>query len=159
MTEEPHSHDVHVPTGALIAAGILILFTLAIVAWFRLAGHDPTAQVPDPNFGSQVRELRFVDGAEGTVTVYEVRAGAADQNVHVIQPGEGGFIRGVLRSLARSRRASGISREYPFLLIQDANGSLLLEDPRTDQRIDLQAFGPSNIEAFRALLTSDSAAP
>ncbi len=152
---EQHSHDIHVPVGALIGAGVLILFTIAAVAIFRMSGLDPTAKVPEPEQTVQIRELRFEDSPEGTVIVYQIIDGAADQVVEVIQPGEGGFIRGVLRSLARARRASGIGSEHPFLLIAEANGTLLLEDPETGQRIYLQAFGPTNLDSFRALLARD----
>lgn len=159
MTEQPHSHEIRVPTGVLIAAGLLILLTIGAVAAFRIAGLDPTATIPPPEQAVEIRQLRFADGPNGTVNVYEVRDGFPDQIIHVVQPGEGGFIRGVLRSLARSRRASGIGSEHPFVLIAQANGLLLLEDPETDQRIDLQAFGPTNIESFRALLSSDESRP
>lgn len=155
MSESDHSHDIYVPVGALVAAGLLILFALGAVAFVRIAGLEPTAMVPPSDQAVAVRELRFEDSPDGNVIVYELQEGVPDQVVYVVLPGEGGFIRGVLRSLARSRRASGISREHPFLLIQDANGSLLLEDPKTDQRIYLQAFGPTNIDSFRALLAHD----
>lgn len=141
--------------GVLIAAGSLILLTMAAVAIFRLADLEPVAQVPAPDQTIQSRVLRFEDSREGTVIIYELIDGAPDRVVHVVEPGEGGFIRGVLRSLARSRRASGIGREHPFHLMLQANGNLLLEDPLTDQRIYLQAFGPTNIESFKALLTSE----
>lgn len=155
MTEPQHNHQVRVPKGALIAAGLLILFTMAAVAAFRVAGLDPTAQIPAPDQPVLTRTLRFEDSPEGTVVVREVREDAPDRVLHVVQSGEGGFIRGVLRSMARSRRASGIGGEHPFLLMVQANGTLLLEDPQTGQRIDLQAFGPTNIESFRALLSDD----
>lgn len=154
MTETEHSHEVKVPVGALIGAGALLLFTMALVGWFRISGLDPTARVPEPDQGVEVRQLRFEDSTEGTVSVFEIQDGSPEQLVHVIQPGEGGFIRGVLRSMARSRRASGIGSEHPFLLIQQADGSILLEDPETRQRIYLPAFGPSNIDAFRELLSN-----
>lgn len=157
MAEHEHNHDIHVPLGALIAAGLLILFTIAAVAVFRISGMAPTAMVPEPDPGTEVRQLRFADSSDGTVTVFELRDDATEQVIHVIQPGEGGFIRGVLRSMARARRASDIGSEHPFRLIQQSDGSILLEDPQTDQRIYLPAFGPSNIDAFRALLVSQEA--
>lgn len=154
MAEE-HSHQIHVPKGALIAAGLLILLTISAVAAFRIAGLNPAAQTPVPERPVEVRELRFEDSEDGEVIVYEITEGAPDRVVHVVQPGEGGFIRGVLRSMARSRRASDIGPEHPFLLIAEANGTLLLEDPQTGERVWLPAFGPTNIAAFRAMLASD----
>ena len=155
MVEHEHSHGIKVPRSVLITAALLILSTMALVAFFRLADINPIAQIPEPDQTIETRALRFEDSVDGTVIVYELIDGAPDRVVQVIRTGEGGFIRGVLRSLARSRRARDIGSEYPFLLTLQANGSLLLEDPQTGQRIDLRAFGPSNIEAFQALLARD----
>lgn len=153
MTEQPHNHQIRIPLGILIAAGILILLTISAVAAFRISGMDPIAQVPSADAAVETRKLRFEDRPEGTVVVYQINDDAPEQIVHVVQPGEGGFIRGVLRSMARSRRADGISRENPFHLIVQPDGSLLLEDPSTDHRIYLHAFGPTNVESFRMMLS------
>jgi len=148
--------DIRVPKGALIGAGLLILFTIGTVGFFRLTGQEPTAQVPPSEQVLSARALKFEDGEDGSVLVYEASDdGGADRVIHRVQSGEGGFIRGVLRSLARARNASGISRDHPFLLELHTSGTLILEDPQTGQRIDLQAFGPSNIATFRTLLHSD----
>jgi putative photosynthetic complex assembly protein len=158
MSEQPHTHhheDIRVPRGALIGAGLLILFTITTVGYFRITGQEPTAQVASSVEVLSTRELKFEDGDNGSVVVYEAHSDGEDQVIHVVPSGEGGFIRGVLRSLARARNASGISRDHPFLLELHTSGTLVLEDPQTGQRIDLQAFGPSNIAAFRALLHSD----
>jgi len=152
-----HHHQVRVPRGALAAAGVLIALTLATVAAFRISGVDPIAQVPEPEADVDARELRFEDRPDGAVAVYETGGAAgAERLVHVVEPGAGGFIRGVLRSLARARRASGISPEHPFQLIEQADGRLLLEDPATGQRIYLQAFGPTNVESFRTLMAREA---
>jgi len=153
---QAHGHDdIRVPRGALIGAGLLIFLTVIGVGVFRVTGQEPTAQVPPSDQVLSVRELKFEDGDDGSVLVYETGPDGADQIIHSVQSGEGGFIRGVLRSLARARNASGISRDHPFVLELHASGTLVLEDPQTGQRIDLQAFGPSNIAAFRAMLHSD----
>jgi putative photosynthetic complex assembly protein len=154
---EHHDHDIHVPRGALIAAATLISITILAVAIFRFFDLDPAAQIPDPEQSVMVKQLRFEDSPEGTVLIYEVSEDQPDRVVHVVQPGEGGFIRGVLRSFARARRASNIGREYPFLLKLQTNGTVLLEDPQTRQLIDLQAFGPTNIESFRVLFETEGA--
>lgn len=152
-----HDHGIRVPRGALIGAGLLLLVTMGTVAAFRIAGLEPVAQIPNPHDTVATRELRFADSADGNVLVYEFTEGAADRLIHEVPSGEGGFIRGVLRSLARARRARGIGPEHPFLLKLQTNGTVLLEDPQTGQRIDLYAFGPTNIESFRAMLDQDDA--
>jgi len=156
MTGERQQQDqIHVPKEALIAAGLLVSFTIAAVAIFRVAGWEPAAQIPEVERPVLTKQLHFEDSPEGSVIVREVGEGGPKRVVHVIESGEGGFVRGVLRSLARSRRASGVGREHPFLLKLQPNGNVLLEDPQTDQRIDLQAFGPTNLESFRMLLTNE----
>ena len=70
--------------------------------------------------------------------------------------GEGGFLRGALRVMARERRMRGLGGEAPFELVGRADGRLTLLDPATGQRIDLEAFGPTNAGAFAALLRGTS---
>jgi len=152
---EPHHHQIRVPRGALIGAGVLIALTLATVVAYRLAGVAPVAQVPDPSGAVEHRALRFEDGPDGAVVVYELNPDGPDRRIQVIETGQGGFIRGVLRSMARSRRAGGISPEHPFHLTRESNGKLVLEDPATGQRIDLRAFGPTNVESFGELLVNN----
>lgn len=159
MAEREHSHEIKIPLGVLIAIALVLFGTIGAVAWFRISGNAPISQVPQPQQVTEARQLRFEDSPGGTVSVYELIEGGPDQLVHIVEPGEGGFIRGVLRSLARARRASDIGAEHPFLLIQAADGSLLLEDPTTQQRIYLQAFGPASTESFKALLSREDAAP
>jgi len=150
---EHHSHQIHIPRGVLIGAATLIALTITTVAAFRITGIDPVAQVPKPDATPiESRVLRFEDGPDGTVIVHEVREGVPDQVVHIVETGDGGFIRGVLRSLARARRAGGIGPEHPFRLSMQADGRLFLEDPATGQRIYIQAFGPTNVESFKQLL-------
>lgn len=156
MSERHHSHEIRVPKGVLIAAGLLLSATIATVAVYRIAGVEPVAQVPPPTAQHRALDLRFEDGPEGTVSVYQVNDDGPDRIVHVVQAGQGGFIRGVLRSLARARKASGISSEQPFRLIMQADGVLLLEDPATAQRIFLPAFGPTNVQSFREMISGES---
>lgn len=155
MSEAHHHHDIHVPKEALIAAGLLISLTLAAVFAFRIGGLEPSAQISDQDPTLVARALLFEDSDQGTVIVRAIDDQAGEDGeriVHVVPSGEGGFVRGVLRSFARARRASGIGPDRPFLLKLQSSGTLLLEDPETDQQIDLQAFGSTNIDAFRAML-------
>jgi putative photosynthetic complex assembly protein len=152
MTEpHDHHHEIRVPRGALIGVGVLIGLTLAAVAAVRVSGVDPTAQVPAPVAPVASRALRFADGSAGEVIVTDAERPDAEP-VAVLVSGTDGFVRGVLRSFARTRRAAGIGPEEPFVLSEQANGRLVLEDPATGQRIELRAFGVTNVESFRKLL-------
>jgi putative photosynthetic complex assembly protein len=155
MADQDHSHEIKIPIGVLIGITLVLLGAIGATAWYRLSGNPPISQVPQPEQIIQTSELRFEDGPEGTVSVFERIDDETERLVEVIGVGEGGFIRGVLRSLARARRASNIGNEHPFLLTQQADGSLFLEDPMTQQRIYLQAFGPASTESFKALLQQE----
>jgi len=91
-------------------------------------------------------DLVFADRADGAVVV----SGGGTETV--LDPGTNGFVRGVLRGLARDRRARGIGADEPFRLMRRADGRLALEDPATGRVLDLSAFGPTNTEAFARLM-------
>ncbi len=140
-----HTHPDPLPRGLLMALAALVLVALAAVSAVRLSG----VEVRAPDAGTVLsRSLQFSDAADGGVLVTDARSG--QQVAHV--QGEGGFLRGALRVMARERRMRGLGAEAPFELLGRADGRLTLLDPATGQRIDLEAFGPTNAGAFAALL-------
>jgi putative photosynthetic complex assembly protein len=71
----------------------------------------------------------------------------------MVEPGTGGFLRGVLRGFARDRKLRGLGEEAaPFALTRWADGRLSVTDPATGRYVDLGAFGPDNWKAFAQLL-------
>ncbi|HPB76430.1 MAG TPA: photosynthetic complex assembly protein PuhC [Chromatiaceae bacterium] len=149
-----HHHDRPFPRGALIGAAALIGFSLLAVTLARFAGLGPVTEPMAPVV--QSRELRFADRADGAVLVYD-RQG--DEVVDLVPPGSGGFVRGVLRALARERRLQGDGASTPFRLSRLADGRLTLEDLATGRVIDLKAFGHTNEGAFAQLLSPGNATP
>lgn len=140
---EPY-RDQSFPRGALIGAAGLIGFALLVVSLARITGLGDYKEPPPPTVTTL--ELRFEDRADGAILVYE---GRTDRVVDLVSPGTGGFIRGVLRALARERRGQGDQEEStPFLLRRHVDGRVTLEDTATGRLIDLKAFGPTNQEAF-----------
>jgi putative photosynthetic complex assembly protein len=131
----------------------LIGFTLLAVTAARVTGVGQSEHQPAPAVAS--KELRFEDRADGAVLVYE---GDGRSLVEVLEPGSGGFVRGVLRALARERRSQEVGKGQPFRLARRADGSLTLEDIGTGRLINLEAFGPTNEEAFARLLARGDAA-
>ena len=142
-----HDHDTTLPRGALLGAAGMVLFALVAVTAARLGGL-PTTEAPDARVDVS-RSLRFVDRDDGGVAVYAVEE---DRLVEVLPSGEGGFVRGVLRGMARERRAHDIGSQPPFRLTRWSNGLLSLEDPQTGRRIDLNAFGVTNKDTFARFL-------
>jgi putative photosynthetic complex assembly protein len=84
-------------------------------------------------------DLRFYDLPDGAVRV--VAEGEADR---VIPVASGGFVRGVLRSLVRDRRAQGMGSEQPFRVTQWSDGAVTIQDMATGRVLNLNAFGPTN---------------
>ncbi len=141
------AHAPRLPRAALLGAAVLVGATLLLAGAARLTGAGATpAPVSTP---LERRDLRFEDRADGGVAVV---AAPGDRVVQVLPPGEGGFVRGVLRGLARERRSRGVGPEAAFSLTRWADGRLSLADPETGRTIELSAFGPTNARAFAQLL-------
>lgn len=151
-----HSHEQTVPRPALIAAAVLVFGTMAMTGAVRLGYLEREAVPSTVRAEANVtaiseRELAFADRTDGAVVITDAATGA---QVRVIETEtqSGGFIRGVLRGLARERRSLGIGAEPGFRLTLWADGSLSLVDLATQRIIELGAFGPDNRAVFMTLL-------
>lgn len=136
--------------GLLGSTLILVFLTTRGVTPAETTGSLSSATDPagPSEYGSRL--LSFVDGNDGSVLISDYQT---SQQIRVLAAGSGSFIRGVLRTLTRERRMRGIGDEQPFELLQDAELGLVLNDPSTETKIVLQAFGHTNTEEFRRLLT------
>jgi putative photosynthetic complex assembly protein len=142
------NQDRRFPRGALAGAASLIGLALMATAFARVSGIG-TTYVPVAG-ALESRDLRFEDRADGGVAVFENGSGRL---VEVVSPGTNGFLRGVLRGMARDRRQQHIGAELPFRLTRWDDGRLSIEDVGTHQRIELVPFGPTNIAVFARLLS------
>lgn len=131
------------PAAILVGAALIAASLLAAVLWRDGGGDRPTAATVAQ------RELRFADGADGSVVVTDARTG---RTVEIVPAGSGGFMRGVLRGFARERRRSDMGAEPPFVLSRHADGRFLLTDPLTGRVVDVGVFGPDNSAAFARLM-------
>lgn len=140
------------PRWVLWLAGGILAFTLIGVGLVRLTGNGP-----DQLAASTVAErmLRFEDRPDGAVAVIDGNTG---ETIELLR-GEQGFVRGALRVLARERRARGLGSERPFRLTAHVDGRVMLFDPATGARVDLESFGPSNAAVFARYLPQPKAAP
>ena len=136
-----------IPRGGLMAGAALALFVLAAVTTSRLTGvGDVRMTVPAP---VESRDLNFADGQGGAVLVYDHRDGKL---IDTLAPGSNGFVRVVLRGLARERKLGDIGPVPPFRLARHANGQFTLTDTSSGKQIDLDAFGSANVGAFARLM-------
>ncbi|TPG15836.1 phosphonoacetaldehyde methylase [Sphingomonas koreensis] len=143
------------PRGALLFAGGLVMFTIAVTSFVRLDHIPPTAspvllRAADHVAPVKSRNLRFIDRADGAVLIEDTGTGGT---ASVIEPGsKSGFIRGVMRGLARERRMHGFGDQAPFKLTLWKDGELSLTDTTDGRSIELGAFGSTNRAAFAVLL-------
>lgn len=135
------------PRAPLVGMFALVGLSLAVAVAGRIAHTDVVETT-----GSIIaeRDLRFADGADGSVIITDARDGAPVE----VLTGENGFIRGTLRGLARTRRSEGIGSEDPFHLASWSDGRLTLDDPATGRHLELEAFGSLNTEVFGKMLTA-----
>ncbi len=142
---EPSRHGFN----PALALTTFVLVCLISVAWVRFSGVGIHVQDEAP---IALRALRFEDGVDGSIAVIDAKNG--EQIVSI--KGEQGFMRGVLRALARERKKRGLGAEQAFELIARQDGRLTLHDPATGVRIDLESFGPNNASVFARLLTTSA---
>jgi putative photosynthetic complex assembly protein len=156
-----HTHSDLLPRGMLILAGSLVLFVFTITATMRLAQVPASASPVAMRAANHMtpiasRNLRFTDRGDGAVLIVDSDKG---DTASIIQPGQQtGFIRGVMRGLARERRMRGIGDQPPFNLSLWQDGELSLTDSATGRSIELTAFGSTNRASFLALLPKGHAA-
>ncbi len=135
------------PRGVLIAVATLLGVVILMISVARLTGMSPE-QIPVAPAVAE-RFLRFEDLPDGSLVVYDDANGAM---LETLEPGDGGFIRGVLRTMARERMLHRVANTEPFRVALREDGAVTLEDQGTDILLQLRAFGESNEGAFAALL-------
>lgn len=149
-----HTHANIAPPAALKAAGALILLSLALVSAAQFGLTELPAAAVERRAEARVHSLRermihFADREDGFVVVTD--AGSGTQVAALGREGSG-FVRGVMRGLARERRQLGAGSERPFRLAEWPDGALSLTDTATGRVIELNGFGHTNRAAFAAFL-------
>ena len=144
-TAQPTHRGMRIPKSlALIAVGglaALVLFVADFVDSGKLSREADAQAVI-------TKQLRFEDRSDGSIAVVS----ASDGRIVKVIEGEAGFVRGILRAMARERRIKEVNQTIPFELIARADGRLTLLDPATGNRIDLESFGKDNVIEFAVLL-------
>ena len=142
----PSANSARLPRGVLLGAAALVGFALLASGFARVSDvgtlHMPARQAVE------TLALRFEDQADGGVLVRDARDGVA---IYTVAPGSNGFIRATMRGLVRERKRSGIDGQPPFALTRWGDGTLSLSDAATGRDIALDAFGPTNSQAFAHL--------
>lgn len=148
---DPFEHRP-LPRSVLLGAGALVAASLLAVSLGR-SMEVGTLRTPEAE-PAQSRDLLFEDRSDGAILVYD---SGSDRPMEVLEPGTYGFVRGVMRMVARERRIQGSDRSHPVRLTLWDDGRLTLEDPTTAYQVALEAFGPTNAGAFARLLVAPQA--
>ena len=130
---------------AKLSIGFLVLLTIGIFAYGKLKSQDE--QIGSSSIVAS-RELHFYDTSDGKILITDTNGA----NVSLVGR-EGGFMRAVLRSLAKDRLDMGIGPEEPFKLIANQMGLISIVDPVTGKKVDVSSFGQVNAEIFTTLLS------
>ena len=147
--------DKPFPLAPLIGAGVLITGVIALAAGPKLGYLPPIVTATSERIAKHVavvetRSLRFTDRADGALVIDDTQRGTT---AAILPHGvNNGFIRGVLRGMARDRLLRGVGRAAPFTLTLFADDALTLFDPSTGRNIELGSFGPTNRQSFAELL-------
>jgi putative photosynthetic complex assembly protein len=137
------------PRGTLLLAAIAIALSLTAAVVGRITGaanSEPTARM------ILSRDLLFKDRSDGAVVVFDASNRSAP--IAIVAPETNGFLRATMRGLARQRLRQDADVDVPFRLTEWADGRLTLEDSTTGRRVEMEAFGITNEEAFARLLTA-----
>ena len=111
------------------------------------AQYTPPQQQASPPVSSA--DLLFIDGPYGRIDVIDEET---QSTLAVYESGEGSFLRGIVRSLVRERRARDLDSGGAFNLALLDNGSLVISDPDTGYWMALEAFGVDNRRLFAEIL-------
>jgi putative photosynthetic complex assembly protein len=144
IDQDPFPRSALIATAALL--GLTLVSTAAVRVWRISAPQVSSAAAPAP---SALIDLQFKDEADGSIAV---RQSGTQRLIATLPPGQDGFVRGVMRGLARDRISRKIGQDIPFRVAQARDGALTLEDLATGRRIDLQSFGVDNRASFLRFL-------
>lgn len=131
----------------------LAVLSIALAGAARTTGVG-ASRISVPDSGVSV-DLRFEDASAGAIRVLDTTGARAPI---VVPPGQDGFIRVALRSLARDRLTDGggAGSEIAFRLGRTADGRLWLRDLATGRVLYLDAYGHENARSFARLLDPPS---
>ncbi len=147
-------HRQPFPRAVPWAAGVLVAFCLIAATVARTTQVGTTAMTPSR--AVEIRELRFADRPDGSIAVFR---DGEQVLATTVPPGGDGFIRGVLRGLARERKRNDVAVDRPYRLSRRADGRLTVADPSTGRRVDVGAFGAANYGAFARLFIATAPHP
>ena len=143
------------PPRLMFGAAVALAGSAILLAGVASRSDVGAARLSEPAVSYSV-DLRFDDAPDGGIRVTALSG--APRSV-VLAPGQDGFVRVALRSLARERRIIGQGPEQPFRLGRQDDGRIWLRDLATGRLLYLDAYGHTNAQAFARLIQTTRSAP
>jgi putative photosynthetic complex assembly protein len=150
-----HNHDdLQVPREVLIAIGIMLAVIVIMAGAVRLGWIAPSGNPELSRNAANIapaveRQLLFADTQDGSVLITDAQT---QNEVITIPYGESGFLRAIVRGMAKQRLAAGGTADQPFILTRWENGALSLRDPITGRSRELIGFGDNQTASFERIL-------
>lgn len=152
VADHHEEEQIVVPKTAIRAAFALIVLTILLAGFGKMTGIGNVRG--DRAVAAQSVSVRFEDRADGAIKVVSPANGDI---LDVVEAGNDGFVRTVLRGMAYERRRRAIDSGPAFTINRWADGHLTLDDPATGRSVDLAPFGTINMRRFVSLLDKGGA--
>jgi putative photosynthetic complex assembly protein len=130
----------------LALIGAVVITSTGMAAFSSMTGNK--AQLAGLGDVTEARDLR-IDTASGNLKFID---GDTGQLVATLPTLNEGFVQVTMRNLDRLRSTAGRPVDAPYRLQRHAGGQVVLLDPETGTTVSLNAFGPTNAQAFAQLL-------
>lgn len=131
--------EIVVPRGALLGAGALAAFVIAVAA--LSAGGAPPPSPP----AAETRRLLFEEDGDGGLVVRATDGAVLDR---LAIQGDSFAITAALSVAGRVGAGADPEPRFALDLRREAEGALALVDPATGRRLPLRGFGPDNAAAL-----------
>ena len=141
------SHTIPLPKVPLGLAVGLVIMVIALAASASLYGHG-AVRTPPIQVQSQ-HSVRLVADPSGDVLVYD---GATNVLTRRVPAEHSGFLRGLLRVIARRRMIAHAPEDAPITVVRGVDGTIELSDPSSGLEVPVTSFGPTQVETIASLL-------
>lgn len=136
-----------VPRKALIAAGLLICFSLGIVGVARYTGYKWDWKQEGTIVAT--RAIQFVQTNDGDIQVEDAKSGEVLGRYTFT---ENAFMRTVMLGLRQERRIVATDKNEPFNIEQWNDGRVTVSDPVSGRYFEMAAFGHHQVTTFSEFL-------
>jgi putative photosynthetic complex assembly protein len=136
-----------VPRKAIIAAGLLVGFSLTIVTAARLTGYKWEWKQEGQVVAT--RAIDFKQAGNGDVEVTDAVSGEILGRYSFT---ENAFMRTVMLGLHKERAIVSEKRDAPFNIEKWNDGRVTVADPVSGRYFEMAAFGHHQVETFAAFL-------